>query len=266
MKNFSYKAPDSLNQAKKMLTTAGSHIIAGGMTLIPDMKAGNSTPQQVVDLAKIESLKGIKKINDRILIGAMTSYAEVAENSLIIERFDALAKLSAEIGDPAVRVKATVGGALAVNDPSSDYPAAIMALDGVIITDKREIPAEQFFVSQHQTLLEKDEIITAVSLAVPVSTAYCSLRAKALRLPICGVFIATLASGTRVAVTGLSSQGVFRWPELEKMLTKGNKLSFTESPAFSAVTEYIDTIHGSASYRRHLAGVLVKRAAEELKP
>ncbi len=265
MKNFSYKAPDSLANAAEILTDSdNTMLIAGGMSLIADMKAGKSAPEQVVDLSKVEGLKGIKQQGECISIGAMTSYAEIAADPLIVQKLTAFANMSADIGDPAVRTRATIGGALAVNDPSSDYPAAILALDAVIVTNNREIPAEQFFVGPFKTALTSDEIILEVTLQIPERTAYCALRAQALRLPVCGVFIASLSDGMRATVTGLSTSGVFRWHELEQFLLKSKDCSSIVDIELAEFSDFLDTIHASARYRRHLAGVMAKRAAAEL--
>ena len=143
--------------------------LAGGQTFVPVLKQRLNKPSVVVDLAGL-NLAGIKRVGNGIEIGAMTTHAEVAASPDVKQAFPALAELAGNIGDRQVRYRGTIGGSLANNDPSACYPAAVLALDAVIRTNTREIPAADFFQGLFTTALEPGEIITAVTF-VPARSA-----------------------------------------------------------------------------------------------
>ena len=163
------------------------------------------------------------------------------------------------IGDPAVRYKGTIGGSIANNDPAADYPAAMLALGAMIVTNKREIPADEFFKGLFETALDDDEIITAVTFTAPAKAAYQKFRNPASRYAMAGVFVAKGTDGVRVAVTGAGDDGVFRSKQIEAALT--NKF---DASALEGVTVPSDSlmsdIHASADYRASLIVVMAKRA------
>ena len=123
------------------------------------------------------------------------------------------------IGDPAVRNRGTIGGSVANNDPAADYPAACLALGATIVTNKREIAADEFFTGLFETALEDGEFITKVSFPMPSKAAYVKFRNPASRYALVGVFVAKRGRGVRVAVTGAGASGVFRAPAIEEALT-----------------------------------------------
>ena len=124
------------------------------------------------------------------------------------------------IGDPAVRHRGTIGGSLANNDPTADYPAACLALGATIVTNKRRLKAEEFFQGLFTTALESDEIITRVMFPLPKKAAYVKFRNQASRYALVGVFVARRPSDVRVAVTGAGADGVFRVTAFEEALKK----------------------------------------------
>ena len=141
----------------------------------------------------------------------MTTHAEVANSAVVQQAIPGLAGLAGEIGDPAVRNRGTIGGSIANNDPAADYPAAALALGATIVTNKRKIPADQFFTGLFETALEPGEIISEGVLPDPVaSAAYAKFRNPASRYALVGVFVAKRGSDVRVAVTGAGANGVFR--------------------------------------------------------
>src|SRR3981189_3406008 len=147
MRSFSFHRPTTLYEMSALLGgVADSTPLAGGMTLLPTIKQRLATPAALVDLSKIPQLFGISLAGDGLTIGAMTRHVDVAESEIIRARLPALANLAAGIGDPAVRNRGTIGGSVANNDPSADYPAAVLALDATVVTDRREIAADAFFV------------------------------------------------------------------------------------------------------------------------
>ncbi len=259
MYNFNYHQAKSVDDAVKLVTGAEEgKLMAGGMTLIPTLKQRLAKPSDVVDLGKIADLKGIKKEGNAIVIGAMTRHFDVATSDVVKSAIPALAYLAAHIGDPAVRNRGTMGGSIANNDPAADYPAAVLALNATIITNKRKIAADDFFKGMFETALGDGEIITAFSYPIPEKAAYMKFPNPASRYAIVGVFVAKTGGDVRVAVTG-AGPVVFRQKDMEAALAK----SFTPD-AIKSVVQKQDglnsDIHASAEYRAHLVGVMARRA------
>src|SRR5690348_2620253 len=173
MYNFDYQRPQSVADAAKAIGGAeDGKLLAGGMTLIPTLKQRLAKPSDLVDLGRIAELKGIKREGNAIVIGAMTKHVEVATSDVVKGAIPALAHLAELIGDPQVRNRGTIGGSIANNDPAADYPAAILALNATVITNKRKIAADEFFKGMFETALEPDEIITAVSFPISERAGY----------------------------------------------------------------------------------------------
>ena len=194
----------------------------------------------------------------------MATHAEVNTSPVVGEALPALAELAGTIGDPAVRHRGTLGGSLAHNDPTADYPAACVALAATIVTTKRRIPADEFFTGLFETPLEPDEIITKVSFPLAKKAAYQKFRNPASRYAIVGVFVAKRPSEVRVAVTGAGTSGVFRVPQFEEALKKRFSPKALEGLGVPADGLSSD-IHASAEYRAHLIGVLARRAVAAAK-
>ena len=259
MYDFAYQKPASLADAVKALTDdMEAKALAGGQTFIPVLKQRLNKPSTVIDLAKL-GLAGITVSGDKVTIGAMTTHAAIASNPEIKAKIPGLQHQAALIGDEAVRHRGTIGGSLANNDPAACYPSALLALGGTIKTDRRSIPADDFFQGMFTTALEQGEIITAVELPIPEKSAYEKFRNPASRYAIVGVFVAKFPVGVRLAITGASQGGVFRHSEMEIALSA----NFAPD-AISDITTPADglngDIHASAEYRAHLIGVVAKRA------
>src|SRR6266516_2485231 len=153
--------PETVRQAASLLAKQEeAKLLAGGHTLIPTMKLRLAGPKHLIDLSKVEGLTGIEMRGRSLVIGAMTTHVEVENSPIVKENIPALAGLAGKIGDPAVRHRGTIGGSIANNDPNADYPAAALGLGATIITNKRRIPADEFFKGLFETALEPDEIIT----------------------------------------------------------------------------------------------------------
>ena len=169
-----------------------------------------------------------------------------------------LAGLAAGIGDPAVRNRGTIGGSVANNDPSADYPAAVLALDAIVVTDRREIAADAFFKGLFTTALEPDEIITAVRFPIPSAGGYAKFKSPASRYALVGVCVARQAGKVRVAVTG-AGPGVFRVGAMEAALE--NAFTPDAIAAIKVSSENLSSdIHADAEYRAHLVTVMAKKA------
>jgi carbon-monoxide dehydrogenase medium subunit len=260
MYEFKFSQPATVRQAANLLAkNEDAKLIAGGHTLVPVMKQRLANPSQLIDLSKIEGLAGIEMKGRSLSIGAMTRHFDVAHSAIVGEAIPALANLASLIGDPAVRHMGTIGGSLANNDPTADYPAACMALDATIVTNKRKLKSEEFFQGLFTTALASDEIITRVLFPLPKKAAYIKFRNQASRYALVGVFVAKRLSEVRVAVTGAGGDGVFRVPQFEEALKK--RFSPKALEGLSVSPEGLNSdLHGSAEYRAHLIGVLAARA------
>ena len=262
MNRFGYYDPTSVQKAVGILKDKpDSKYVAGGQSLIAAMKLGLAQPSDLVDLAQIADLKGIKfdEGTSSIIIRAMTRHAEVGAHIEVGARLRALAELANSIGDRQVRNRGTIGGSLAGNDPAADYPAAVLALNATIVTDQRKIAADDYFKGLFETALKPAEMITAVSFPIPKKAAYQKFRNPASRFAVVGVFVAQTANGVRVAVTGAGARGVFRVKALEDALSRNWSADAIKSVAVSP-GELASDIHASAEYRAHLIGVLAMRA------
>ena len=263
MYDFTYYRPNSLADAAKALSGADAKIIAGGMTLVPTMKQRLANPSSLVDLAGIAELKGIKSDGATITIGAMTTHAEVAHSPEVGKSIPALAALAEGIGDPQVRNRGTIGGSISNNDPSADYPAAVLGLDATIITNKRKIKADDFFKGMFETALAGDEIVTSISFPKPEKAGYAKFPNPASRYAMVGVMIAKTSSGVRVAVTG-AGPGVFRQKDMEKALAGSFSADALKGVKLDPKNLNSD-IHGGADYRAHLVSVMAARAVTAAK-
>jgi carbon-monoxide dehydrogenase medium subunit len=263
MYNFTFHRPETLRQAVNLLTkNEEAKLLAGGHTLLPTMKLRLAGPPHLIDLSQVEGLVGIALAGRSITIGAMTRHVDVHTSPVVQEHAPVLAKLAGMIGDPAVRHMGTIGGSVANNDPTADYPAACLALGATIITNKRRIKADDFFTGMFSTALEPAEIITKVSFPLPKKAAYQKFRNQASRYALVGVFVAKRGSENRVAVTGAGANGVFRVTAFEDALKKRFSPKSLEGLSVPA-TGLNSDIHGSAEYRAHLIGVLARRAVAE---
>ncbi|OYU88359.1 MAG: carbon monoxide dehydrogenase [Bradyrhizobiaceae bacterium PARB1] len=262
MYEFKYHRPSTVRQAANLLAkNEDAKLIAGGHTLVPVMKQRLAAPPHLVDLSHIEGIDGIEIKGRALVIGALARHADVAASATVAEAIPALAELAGLIGDPAVRHKGTIGGSLANNDPTADYPAAVMAMGAAIVTNKRKLKPEDFFQGLFTTALEPDEIITKISFPLPKKAAYQKFRNQASRYALVGVFVAKMPSAVRVTVTGAGQDGVFRVEAFEEALKKRFSPKALDGIAVSPDGLNSD-LHGSAEYRAHLIGVLAKRAVE----
>lgn len=254
-----YHRAASVADAVKLLETGDAKLLSGGMTLIPAMKTRLAAPSDLVDLSRIKELQGVKVAGSTITIRAATTHHDVASDEKLKKACPALAHMASRIGDPAVRYKGTIGGSIANNDPAADYPAALLALDATIVTNKREIAADAFFTGLFETTLEDGEIVTAVTFTAPAKAAYEKFRNPASRYAIVGVFVANGADGVRVAVTGAGDSGVFRSKEIEAALATNFDAAALNGVKVPA-NDLMSDIHASADYRANLIAVMAKRA------
>ena len=259
MYTFDYqRAADPKAAVAALAGDSDAKFLAGGQSLLPTMRLRLAQPSRLIDITRIAALREIRVDTSTVTVGAAVCHADVAGHTGIQRVLPGLASLAGHIGDRQVRQLGTIGGSLANNDPAACYTAAALALGATIVTDRRRIAADDFFVGMYETALAPDELITAVEFPVAERSAYEKFLNPASHFALVGVFVAKRAGGVRVAVTGAAAS-VFRALELERALTA----DFTPAAA-RAVTVSADELntdmHASAGYRAHLIPVLTARA------
>ncbi|MBR0679216.1 xanthine dehydrogenase family protein subunit M [Roseomonas eburnea] len=258
MYDFAYHKPATVADAVKLLADPDAKAISGGHTLLPALKHRLNKPSALVDLSGIAELKGIRKVGNAIVIGALTRHVEVATSAEVKAAIPALAYMADHIGDVQVRNRGTMGGSVSNNDPAADYPAAVLGLGATIHTSSRKIAADDFFLGMFTTALEPSEILTAIEFPIPEKAGYAKMKNPASRYVMAGVFVAKTAGGVRVAVNG-AGPCVFRQADMEAALAANWSVDAVAGVK-QAADDLNSDIHGSAEYRAHLVTVMAKRA------
>ena len=274
---FDYQRASSLDDAIAKLGAmpAGAKLLAGGHSLIPLMKLRLSEPHVLIDISRIGELSGIRQKDGKIEIGAGTVHAEVAGSQLLRDVCPVVAETAAEIGDPQVRNKGTLGGSLAHADPSADYPATMIALDAEVHVKGpqgwRKIKAADFFIDLFTVDLAANELIVGVQFTPVRAAAYAKLHQRASHFAIVGVAAALdvqngVIQSARIGLTGALSHAV-RLANVEDAL-KGKQASAATIDAAAKLAgaglEGLNAdIHASAEYRRAMVAVFTKRALEK---
>ncbi|MFM0336781.1 FAD binding domain-containing protein [Paraburkholderia fungorum] len=254
-----YIRPASLDDALRWLAQhEEARPLSGGMTLIPTLKQRLAAPTHLIDLTRLDALRGMISEPSMLRVGGVTTHAQVAASPVVAGAIPALAKLAGTIADPQVRNRGTLGGSVANDDPAADYPAAVLALDAIVVTSSRRIAADDFFIDTFQTALDPGELITAIEFQTPRWANYEKFRHPASGYAVVGVFVARYASHVRVAVTGAGAS-VFRWRDAERALESDFSLhaldGMTPDPH-----SLPDDAHASARYRAHLIATFTRRA------
>lgn len=260
MYETNYHRATSVDEAAKLVAgTESGKYLSGGMSLLPAMKQRLAAPSDLIDLRHVPEMQGIKVDGREVRIGGAVTHYEIKESAEIKSVCHGLHYMASVLGDPQVRHMGTLGGAVANNDPAADYPAAMLALDATIHTNKRTIKAAEFFVGLLETALEDDEILTAVSFTAPEVSGYEKFRNPASRYAMCGVFVAKTGSTVKVGVTGAGADGVFSWDEAASALSS----SFSPDAINGLSVDpggMLGDLHGSSEYRANLVKVMAKRA------
>ena len=261
MYETTYHRPSTVDEAAALFAKGSeAKYLAGGHTLLPVMKQRLAAPSDVIDLARIKDLVGIEASADTLTIRAATTYYDIMTDAAVNKAIPAIAHLTSVLGDPAVRYRGTIGGSIANNDPAADFPAAVLALDATVKTNKRSIKADDFFKGLFTTALDDGEIITAITFPIPAKAAYAKFRHPASRFALTGVFVAKPRSGdVRVAATGASQNGVMRVSAIEAALKANWSAQALDSVAISPAA-LMEDIHGTATYRANLIKVMAQRA------
>lgn len=259
MRSFDFQRPGSVADVAAALADApDAKLLAGGQSLIPLLKLGLAEVETLISLAHVEELRAIRRDGDVLVIGATASHAQVAASDTVQAAIPALARMAAEIGDPQVRHRGTLGGSVAHADPSADYPAALLALGAEVETDRRRVADDELFRGPLATCLESDELLTAVRFPIPECSAYAKLPSPASRFALAGVMVARGRGGVRVAVTGAGAS-VFRAAEMEAALAADFRPEAIEAITVSP-DDLMSDVEASAEYRAHLVGVMARRA------
>ncbi len=276
--SFEYYAPRSLDEAVNFLAAHKDDvkILSGGQSLLPLMKMRLSKPDYIVDIGRIPGLDTITADGNHIIVGAMATHAQIEASDLLKKSCPLLPQTATTIADVQVRNRGTLGGSIAHADPAGDMPAAILALEAEIKAvgpnGERWIKAEDFFLGLLMSVLEPDEIVTAVKVPTTVGekTAYLKAAPRSSGFAVVGVAVrlALDASGNcnraAIAITGVTDK-VYRAERTERILV-GKKLedSLIESAAAEATRniDVIEDINGSIEYRTHLTQVYVTRAIQ----
>lgn len=257
MYNFDFVKPSSIAEAAAALAAEGAQAISGGQTLTPTLKQRLAQPSVLVSLTGIAEMKGVCLGDHGLSVGAATPHEVVAREAG--KHYPALAALAGGIGDPAVRARGTIGGSIANNDPAACYPAAVLGSGAMVVTNRRRIAADDYFTGLFSTALDEGEIVTEVVFPIPQKAAYVKFNQPASRFALTGVFVAKYAGGVRVAVTGASGDGVFRWSEAEAALSRDFSPAAVEGLTVDT-SDLIGDMHGTPAYRANLVKVLTKRA------
>jgi aerobic carbon-monoxide dehydrogenase medium subunit len=272
---FDYKAPTSLDEALQLLAEGSddTKIIAGGQSLLPVMKLRLGAPELLIDLAKIDSLKGVRDDGDAIVIGAMTPHFEVVGDPLVAEHASLIARCVETVADPQVRHRGTIGGACAHADPASDIPAPMVALDAEFVIagpgGQRRVAAADFFQDLFTTALGDDEIL--VEVRVPKYTGWGSAYEKFVRVQqqwaIAGVAATVRAEGGTIAEArlGLTNMGPtpIRARTAEQALAGVAVEPDAVAGALAGIADGTappTDLNGDPEYRRHLVSILGRRA------
>ena len=268
---FEYERASTVDDAIAKLG-GGGKAIAGGHSLVPLMKLRLSEPGKLVDISRIPGLSGIKESGGRIEIGATTTHADIAASKLLRDKCPILAEAAAEIGDPQVRNRGTLGGSIAHADPAADLPAVVLALDADIQlkgkNGARTVKAAAFFRGFYDVDLMPGELIVGVQFAPVRSAAYAKLHQRASHYAIVGAAASLDVKGgviqtARIGLTGATTHAM-RLEGVEKALA-GKKADAVAAAVASAASEVADLngdLHASAEYRKAMIPVFVKRAVE----
>ncbi len=274
--SFDYLAPTTIDEALSALAEAGddAKVLAGGQSLLPILRMRLNAPETVVDLGRIEAIRGIRDGGDHLAIGAMTPYSDIVTSDLVREHAGLLAAAVETVADPQIRHRGTVGGALVHADPAGDVGAPVLALDATMVVvgagGERTVEASEFFRDLFETAVGEGELLTEIR--IPKHTGWGSAYEKFVRVShqwsIVAVAATVKAEGGTIsqARIGLTNMGTtpLRATSVEQALTGASVDAVAQACATAADgTNPPSDLNGDADYRRHLATVLARRAVEK---
>ncbi|HEX6516829.1 MAG TPA: xanthine dehydrogenase family protein subunit M [Nocardioidaceae bacterium] len=272
---FDYVAPSTVEEALSALAEAGedAKVIAGGQSLLPVLRMRLNAPSVLVDLGRIDALRGVRDDGDAIVVGAMTTHSDVFHDPLVRDNALVVTRAIAQLADPQVRHRGTFGGALAHADPAGDLGAPVLALDAEMVIagsgGTRTVAAEDFFEDLFTTAVGDGEILTEVR--IPKRPGWGAHYEKFVRVahqwPIVAVAAAVKVEGgtiseARVGLTNMGSTPLRARAVEQALVGKPATDEAVREAAAAAAdgTNPPSDLNGDADYRRHLAGVLTRRA------
>ena len=266
---FDYQRADSKEQAISLLSEHGDEakLLAGGHSLIPLMKYRLAAPGIVVDVGRLNELSYVREEGDHLAIGALTRHREIETSELVLANTGLLAAATKQVGDPQVRHRGTIGGALAHGDPASDIPSAVLALRASFIIEgpsgKREVEADDFFTGFLETALEPEELLTEIRVPkLPNSTwSFQKFNRRAQDWAIVGASVLIADNQCGVGLVNMDSKPV-RAAALEEAIENGASAEEASELAAEGLEPPSD-LNASTEYRSHLARVLTKRGLQE---
>lgn len=265
-----YAQAETVAHAIALLGEAGGEgrILAGGQSLVAALNLGTSAGDMLIDIAGIAALRGVKLDGDRLVIGALTRHCDLVRDPLVGEHAPLFAKAAPLVAHDAIRNRGTIGGSLAYADPAAEYPACAIALDAAIILEgpdgTREIPARDFFTGLFETARAEGEILTAITVPKAQDGERHVIREGTRRAgdyALAGLAVVMRDGRHRIGAFGLGDR---------PLLCQGAMAALDQGDVDGAVTALAQDVdppsdaQASASYRRHLAGVLLRRIAVDL--
>ncbi|HZG14110.1 MAG TPA: xanthine dehydrogenase family protein subunit M [Candidatus Bathyarchaeia archaeon] len=279
--HFSYVRAESIDEAIRLLGESNGEgkLLAGGHSLIPLMKFRLTTPGTLIDIGHLSELRGVRKAENRLVIGALTTHREVHSDPLVQEHIPVLAKAAGQIGDMQVRNRGTIGGNLAHADPAADLPAVALALEAMLEVQGESgaelVPVDGFFLGPLVTALPETSLLTSVSFLIPPSHAkstYLKYAHPASGYAVVGVcaIAAKDPDGAvefiRIAING-AADVAYRCTAVEQKLQGQlpTEELLREAALLAADDGDIGSDHfASEEYRRHLCSIYAERALRDL--
>jgi carbon-monoxide dehydrogenase medium subunit len=277
---FDYERPETVAEAIDLLVeNPEAEVLAGGHSLLPTMKSGLASPDLLVDISRIEEMRGIDHEDGTVSIGGLTTYATVADSDVVQESVEVLAKAAHAVGDVQVRNRGTIGGNLAHADPASDLPAAALAADATMVVQgpagERRVDADDFFFGMYATDVAEDELLTAVEFSArPTATgAYAKKPSPSSGYAMVGVAVSLTVDAGAVADVGVAANGVMdhgvRLHPVEDALRGATPNDETvEAAAAHAADDLdemlmMDDLQASGEFRAQLLESYAERAIKE---
>ena len=269
--SFDYRRARSAAEALALLTEHGedAKILAGGHSLLPLMKLRLATPSVLIDVAPIRELSYIRDGGDHVAVGALTRHCDVQHSALLQADVPLLAHVAGVVGDPQVRHRGTIGGSIVHGDPASDLPGAVLALGATLVISgpggTREVPAQDFFHGFLETAVGPDELLTEIRLPKMggAGWSFKKFNLRAQDWAIVGVAAVGAQAGGGIALVNMAATPV-RASAVEQAVAAGASAGDAASSASAGLDPPAD-LNASAAFRRHLAGVLVRRALQEVE-
>jgi carbon-monoxide dehydrogenase medium subunit len=277
-KTFDYERATSVEHAIELLVEHGedARLLAGGASLIPLMKLRLANPSHVIDIGRLPSLTGVRRENGAFVVGALMRHVDLERHPELVAALAIVDDAASHIGDTQVRHMGTIGGGIAECDPAGDWPPVLLALDGAVRArgprGERTIPAAELFVDAYTTALAPDEVLTEIVLPVHSGAAHVKLERRAGDFAIANCSVALSMDVERCASVRIALGGVgacpLRVPAAEALLSgqvPTEELLDQAAQAVTNATESFDDARGSAEYRRHVGGVVFRRAFDRAR-